>query len=180
MKRRLIVAALGIAALLTGAFAAPFQPASGPTISRITVNDSFTQYVCGDPGPGFMMKTQATGTAVIHRFAGKNGDFEKYIITQPRMRMKFTNLDTGESVWTPTVSMTMQQKNAAGKVTLKMETGLKWRIIVRGEGIVTGEVGRIVWRYVYDDDGNFIDSDIVFSAGIQDGNVAPVLCEVLG
>src|SRR5512143_3251403 len=101
MKRRMIVAVFMLGWLLTGAFS-PHAPAKtgGPIIWRQAVDDSFISSKCSFP-----MQVETTGTGVFHLFLDSDGNFERVIITEPTMRITFTNLDTGKSIWTPTVNM---------------------------------------------------------------------------
>ncbi len=175
MKHRIIGAVVGLAWLVTVGFApmAQVQP-DGPIIWQDEVNDSFTTGFCGFP-----MEVTTTGTGVFHLFLDEEGNFEKIIITEPTMRITFTNLDTGETVWTPSVNMAEEIANEDGTGT-KTLRGLQWHLIVPREGLVTADTGRIDWLFTFDDQGNIISEDVVFSAGIQEGVFAPALCQVLG
>jgi hypothetical protein len=95
------------------------------------------------------------------------------------MKMVFTNLITGEAVWTPSVNMTQEQLNEDGTGT-KTLRGLLWHLVVPGEGLVTADVGRIDWLFTFDDQGNVVSEDLVFVAGIQENQLPPMLCSVLG
>lgn len=175
MKRRTLIAALLFAWLVTGAFISPSGHASGaPIIWQDDVEDVFVTGFCGFP-----MEVRTTGTAVFHLFLDEDGNFERIIITEPTMKMVFTNLITGEAVWTPSVNMTQEQLNEDGTGT-KTLRGLLWHLVVPGEGLVTADVGRIDWLFTFDDQGNVVSEDLVFVAGIQENQLPPMLCSVLG
>lgn len=175
MKRKAIVAVVLFVWFVTGAFASPSAPSSGaPIIWQEDVEDVFVTGFCGFP-----MEVRTTGTGVFHLFLDEDGNFERIIITEPTMRMVFTNLATGEKVWTPTVNMVEERMNDDGTGT-KTLRGLLWRLVVPGEGLVTADVGRIDWLFTFDDEGNVVSEDVVFVAGIQENQLPPMLCAVLG
>jgi hypothetical protein len=145
----------------------------GPIIFREEIDDSFTTGACGFP-----MEVRTTGTGVFHLFLDETGSFERLIITEPQVRITFTNLETGESVWTPSVNMVMQVLNEDGTGT-KTLRGLLWRLVVPGDGLLTADVGRIDFLFTFDDEGNIISEEIVFSAGQQENNFLPMVCSAL-
>ena len=141
---------------------------NGPIISREVVDDTFVTNFCGFP-----MQVRSTGTAIVHLF------LERVIITAPQTRLTFTNLDSGKTVWTPSVNMVLSEANEDGTGTQSLR-GLLWHLIVPGEGLITADVGRLDYRLTFDNNGNIIDEEVVFSAGIQQGQFIPTLCSVLG
>jgi hypothetical protein len=147
---------------------------NGPTIFKEVVDDTFVTNFCGFP-----MQVRSTGTAIVHLFLDENGDVQRAIITAPQTRMTFTNLDTGKTVWTPSVNMVLSEANEDGTTTQSLR-GLLWHLIVPGEGLITADVGRLDYRLTFDNNGNIIDEEVVFSAGIQEGQFVPTLCSVLG
>jgi hypothetical protein len=160
---------------VTGAFSSPSRPASGaPIIWQEDIEDAFVTGFCGFP-----MEVRTTGTGVFHLFLDEDGNFERIIITSPTVRLVFTNLNTGESVWTPSVNMVDQRMNEDGTGTLSYR-GLLWHLVVPGEGLVTADVGRIDWLFTFDDEGNVVSEELVFVAGIQENQLPPMLCPVLG
>ena len=175
MKRRFIVAVFLALWLITGAFAPRVQIQGGrPLIWRQDVDDTFTTGYCGFP-----MQVHTTGTGVFHLFLDSNGNFQRLIITAPTTTLTFTNLDTGKSVRTPSVNMVLDQANPDGTGTQSLR-GLLWHLVVPGQGLVTADVGRIDWLLTFDDQGNLISQNVVFSAGIQQGQFEQTLCSVLG
>jgi hypothetical protein len=153
------------------AAAAPAEP---PTILRLTIDDEFvTQALCGFP-----LHVRTTGTAVVHLFATDLFD-ERVIITAPQTRLVFTNLLTGESVWSPSVNMVAQlpQEDGTGIKSLR---GLLWRLVVPGMGLVTADVGKIDLRFTFDEAGEIVSEEVIFSAGQQEGDFLPQICSVLG
>jgi hypothetical protein len=175
VKRRTLIAVILFAWFVTGAFTSPSRLASGaPIIWQEDVEDVFVTGFCGFP-----MEVRTTGTGVFHLFLDENGNFERIIITAPTVKIVFTNLNTGESVWTPSVNMVEQRMNEDGTGTLTYK-GLLWHLVVPGEGLVTADVGRIDWLFTFDDEGSVVSEELVFAAGIQENQLPPMLCSVLG
>lgn len=149
--------------------------AAGPIIYTDQVDDTFVTGYCGFP-----MEIHTTGTAVIHLFLNENGGFDHAIVTSADTKMTFTNLNTGESVWTPSVNMVLAEDNGDGTGTQSLR-GLFWHLIVPGEGLITADVGRLDYLLVLDENGQPTgESEVVFSAGMQEGLVIPTMCDVLG
>ena len=165
---------LACASLVALGLSTTVGAASGPVIFRQSVDDTFVTTFCGFP-----MEVRTTGTAVVHLFLDDEGNFDRVIITAPETRLTFINLDTGESVWTPSVNMVRDEANDDGTGTQSLR-GLLWRLIVPGQGLITADVGRIDYRLTFDSSGNIIDEEVVFSAGIQENQFVPTLCSVLG
>jgi hypothetical protein len=127
----------------------------------------------------FPVLVHGTGWGIVHVYFGEAGDFERLIITEPAVTLTFTNLNTGVSVWTPSVNMIEETANPDGTGT-KTLRGLLDHIIVPGEGLVEADVGRIDYLFTFDDQGNIMSEQTVFTAGRQDGEFDAVLCSVLG
>lgn len=147
---------------------------SGPIIFKEIADDTFVTNFCGFP-----MQVRSTGTAIVHLFLDANGDFQRVIITAPQTRMTFANLDSGKTVWTPSVNMVISEANEDGTGTQSLR-GLLWHLIVPGEGLITADIGRLDYRLTFDNHGDISDEEVVFSAGIQEGQFVPTLCSVLG
>ena len=170
-----LIRGLGVSLVLACLFVARPQAVGGqPIVYKIPTNDVFVTNYCGFP-----MRVTTTGSAVIHLFLDAGGNFERVIITAPDLKISFTNLNTGETVWTPSVNMVMEQANEDGTGT-KTLRGLLWRLTVPGEGLITADVGRIDFLFTFDEDGNIISEDVVFLAGQQENIFLPTLCSVLG
>ena len=146
---------------------------SSPTIFRQPLDDVFITGYCGFP-----MEVRTTGSGVFHLFLDDQGNFERVIITAPRIRLSFTNLTTGASIWTPSVNMVEDTANPDGTGTQSLR-GLLWRLVLPHEGLVTADVGRIDFLLTFDDEGNIIGSEVVFLAGQQEGQFEAALCSAL-
>jgi hypothetical protein len=162
-------------ALLLGTGLATRASGAGPLIIRDSVDDTFTTGYCGFP-----MQVHTTGDVVVRVFFDESGNFARALITAPETRLQFTNLDTGASVWTPSVNMVQETANADGTGTQTLR-GLLWHLVVPGQGLVTADVGRIDFQFTFDEDGNIVTEDVVFAAGQWPGqNVFfDSLCPVL-
>ena len=147
----------------------------GPLIIRQAIDDTVTVGFCGFP-----MEIHSTGTMVAHVFFDDAGNFQRALITAPKTRLTFTNLDTGASVWTPSVNMVQETANEDGTGTQTLR-GLLWHLIVPGQGLVTADVGRIDFQFTFDEDGNIASEEVVFAAGQWPGPGAfpMALCDVL-
>ena len=177
MKRQSLIAALLLAWLATGAFASQPQQPADPEINKLTVKSSFDEHVCGTPG--FKMRTEFSGKAIVHVFTEKNGN-TRTLITQANGKMTFTNLDNGKTVRTTMAGMSMTERNAAGQKLWKMVSGNRWHLNLTGEGQRYADVGRVVWVWSYDSQGRSTGSRVEFESGLRSGNISPYLCEVLG
>ena len=122
MPKKITVGGL-LFALLAGSSLVARASGAGPLIIREPVDDIFTTGYCGFP-----MEVHTTGTAVVRVFFDEHGNFERALITAPQTRLSFTNLDTGESVWTPSVNMVQETANAdgTGTQTLRGLSGTWW------------------------------------------------------
>ena len=173
MPVRMTVGVLLFALLVGSSLTA--RAVGGPLIFREPVDDIFTTGYCGFP-----MEVHTTGTAMVRVFLDESGNFERALITAPETRLRFTNLDTGESLWTPSVNMVQETANADGTGTQTLR-GLLWHLVVPGQGLVTADVGRIDFQFTFDEQGNIESEEVVFAAGQWPGpNVFPdTLCSVL-
>ena len=162
------------AALIVALLTAGLHAASGqPLIFRDVINDEFTTGFCGYP-----IQVVTTGTGIFHVFFDESGQFERALITAADIKIQFTNLLTGETIWTPSVNMVQESINDDGTGT-KTLRGLLWHLIVPGEGLITADVGRLDILVTFDDQGNVIDEEVVFVAGQQDNAFIPALCQTL-
>src|SRR5687767_1650532 len=101
MPVRMTVGALLFALLVGSSLTA--RAGGGPLIIRESVDDVFTTGYCGFP-----MEVRTTGTAMVRVFFDDSANFDRALITAPETRLRFTNLDTGESIWTPSVNMVQE------------------------------------------------------------------------
>lgn len=143
---------------------------NAPVIVREAVNDTFTTGFCGFP-----MEVETTGTGIFHEFYDDDGNLERVIVTSAAIRLTFTNLLTGESVWTPSVNMVLVEIDEV----VQSLRGLLWRLVIPGEGLVTADVGRIDFQFVLDENGEVVSEEIVFSAGQQENAFIAAVCDAL-
>ena len=91
------------------------------------------------------------------------------------LKHTWTNPDTGESLTFPDVGVdhfTIRRDGSAIAATI----GIVARVVVPGEGIVAGEIGRVGFFFTDPDDQN---PDVTLS-GIHDGGaVDQAICEAL-
>lgn len=170
MKRRFIVAGIILVWLLTGAFAPQSLTQSTPTIWRQSVNDTNTNTFCGFP-----MRIDTKGTGIIHVWHTPSGGVQRIMITQASMKMTFTNVNNGKSVWSPSVNMQQTRIGSDGSLT-QIVRGLVWRIVVPGKGVVAANVGRNDWTLKFTSSGILFSSKI---SGQHDGSIPQALCTVL-
>jgi hypothetical protein len=172
MKRILVVVLVS----LTGVFGVTTlgaAPSGKPLIFRVPIDDiDLTQYLCGFP-----VSIHTQGTAVIHVFPTDSWD-DRVIITAPGTRLTFTNVTTGESIWTPSVNMIMQTPNDDGTGTKSLR-GLLWRLVIPGRGLVAADVGKLDVLFTFDASGQIVSEEVVFSAGQQDGTFLQEMCAAL-
>jgi hypothetical protein len=170
MHRRVFWASVAALFVSVGGYRA--SAAGGPLILQLPIDDVFVTQMCGYP-----LEIRSTGTAIIHVFPTELWD-ERVIITAPQTRLQFTNLSTGESIWTPSVNMVMQipHEDGTGTKTLR---GLLWRLVLPGEGLITADAGRIDFLFTFDDEGNIVSEEMIFSAGQQNGDFLEQTCAAL-
>lgn len=147
--------------------------AAGPTIVREDADDVFVTQFCGFP-----MEVRTTATGIFHLFFDEDGALERVLVTTANSKLTFTNLVTGEAVWTPSVNMVEGHFNDDGTATTTLR-GLFWHLIVPGEGLITADVGRLDLLETFDESGNIVSEEVVFSAGIQENQFLPTVCIVL-
>lgn len=160
--------------LVAASVAHPGALGGQPVVFKMPVDDVFVTNYCGFP-----MRVTTTGSAVIHLFLDDAGNFERVIITEPNVKIAFTNLGTDETVWTPSVNMVTEQANEDGTGTQTLR-GLLDHLVVPHEGLITADAGRIDFLFTFDDAGNVTNVDVVFLAGQQDNVFVDTVCSVLG
>jgi hypothetical protein len=172
MKR--VAAAFFITLAVTAGTASPSaaEPQK-PQIFRFPIDDlAVTQGLCG-----FAVSIHTTGTAVVHVFPTDLWD-ERVIITAPSTRLTLTNIATGESVWTPSVNMVMQLPHEDGTGTKSLR-GLFWRLVIPGRGLVAADVGKLDVLFTFNEAGEIVSEEVVFTAGQQDGTFLQEMCAAL-
>ena len=175
MTRRPALAVLAVLGAVMMTFAsASSLAAGGPVIIRMPVDDVAVANFCGFP-----LEMRTTGTVFVHLFLDEEGSFDRVLITAPATRLTFTNLNTGESIWTPSVNMVQQSLNDDGTGTTTLR-GLFWRLVLPGEGLITADVGRLDLLFTFDEEGNVTSEEVVFVAGIQKNAFLPAVCAALG
>jgi hypothetical protein len=160
-------------ALVTAGLVTPLNTlGAGPTIFRDVLDDTFVDGYCGFP-----VEVHTSGTGVFHLWEDPNGALERLIITSANIKLTFTNLITGQSVWTPSVNMTEISVHDDGTATQSYR-GLLWHLVVPGEGLLTADVGRIDFLYSFVN-GTPVFQGVVFAAGIQENEFLALVCTVL-
>ena len=172
MKRQIIIAALMLAWLVTGAFGAPPPPLPHVQNSVASVHDVTLNNDCSFP---MIVDTYARGT--IHRQYDATGTLVKTMIHTPQGRMTFTNQITHKSVWTPVTGVYVSKTNPDGSQTFGW-SGVHARIVVPGQGLVLADLGRVQWTITFNAAGA-VSSFKLSRSGQQDGVVPAVLCGVL-
>ena len=158
---------------VTAGTALPSAESQQPQILRFPIDDlAVTQGLCGFP-----VSIHTTGTAVVHVFPTELWD-EWVIITAPATRLTFTNIATGESVWTPSVNMVMQTPHEDGTGTKSLR-GLFWRLVIPGRGLVAADVGKLDVLFTFNQAGEIVSEEVVFTAGQQDGTFLREMCAAL-
>jgi len=168
----LLATLLCTTAFATSAFSPAAPAGDGPIIFPVDVESTEVVGWCGFP-----MEIYTTGTAMVHLWLDDNGEFEQVLITAPATFLTFTNLDTGESVWTPSVNMVMQEVYTENS-RIATYRGLFWHLIVPGDGLITADAGRLDLLLTLNPDGT-ISAETVFSAGLQEGQFLDLVCSVL-
>lgn len=172
MRRTLTmaVAVIGLA-MLTSSPAAAIPPEHFPPEQ---VDETFViEDVCDFP-----IEIHVTGTVRHTHYFDQDGNEIRDITVFPNFKITFTNLDTGESLSTPSPSVEFIDLNPDGSATVTI-AGLGGRLTVPGVGIVAQDVGRIVLFFEGPEDE---EPDILFTAGkfLGEGDPFPEACEVLG
>ena len=161
-----------LAAGLFALGAAQSATAQQPLIFQVPVEDSVIENGCGFP-----IEKLTTGSAVIHIFP--TDLFSPRVLITTNARMTFTNLLTGESISTPLVTTLIEQPQVDG-TRIDSSNGLRWRLIVRGDGLIARDVGKLDLLLRFDANGNVVSAEPILSAGQQDGNLLGQLCTILG
>ena len=151
----------------TPAFAVP------PTFETIPLGETI-DFPAGE-GCDFPVRLEFAGQLNIqHHFDGDGTpSFDR--ITFVQWSLTITNLDTGESIFTVGPEPIMVTFNQDGSIT-EAHMGLILHIVSPGEGLVTADVGRIVFLITFED-GEEVET--VFEAGIHEMVFFPTFCEVL-
>jgi hypothetical protein len=172
MRRTLtvVVAVIGVA-LVTALPAAAIPPEHFPPEQ---VDETFVI----DDACDFPIEFHATGTVRHTHFFDQDGNEIRDITVNPNFKITLTNLETGESLSTPSPVVEFIDLNPDGSLTFTL-AGLGGRLAVPGVGIVAQDVGRIVFFLEGPEDE---EPDIVFMAGkfLGEGDPFPEACEVLG
>ena len=161
---RLLIAGL-LALMVAPAFAA--QPERFTTTIDRTVIAPFTSSVCGFPVERHL---EGTITTLLHTNNG-NGVLET---THIHLEGSFTNLENSKSVpftWVQTEQVALNQDGSATVAT----AGGRLRITLPGQGIVFGQIGRVVVTYPADGGEPVVD----FEAGHFERDVSSGICAAL-
>jgi hypothetical protein len=108
-------------------------------------------------------------------FIDRHGNEIRVVTVFPNFRVTFTNLETGESITTPSPSVQHVTLNPDGSAVISV-TGLSGHLIVRGGPPLAADVGRIVLFFSGPEDE---EPDILFQAGQFNNGPFPQLCDVL-
>lgn len=151
----------------TPAFADP------PTFETIPL-DEILEFDAGEVCD-FPVRLEFAGHLNIqHHFDSEgNPSFDK--ITFVQWSLTITNLDTGESIFTVGPEPIKVTFNQDGSIT-DAHMGLILHIVSPGEGLITADVGRIVFLITFEDGEQ---EETVFEAGIHEMEFFPTFCEVL-
>jgi len=126
----------------------------------------------------FPIEIHVSGTLRHTHYFDQEGSEVRNITVFPNFKITATNLDTGESLTTPTPGVELISLNPDGSATVTL-VGLLGRLTVPGVGIVAQDVGRIVFFF---EDPEDEEPDILFMAGkfLGEGDPFPEICDVLG
>ena len=164
MRARIVVAALGTAALLAMASTAM---AGKPVITTIPVDEVDT-IDCG----GFALEDHVFGT-IKSRFT-ENADGSARDLAGIRLRHIVTNPETGESLRSNDVGVDRVSIHPDGSATV-MTIGLIGNFRVPGQGLIAHESGMSVLFFTGPGDE---DPDVLFEAGPKD-DLDAALCAAL-
>ena len=164
MRARIVVAALGTAALLAKGSTAM---AGKPVIETIPV-DEVNTIDCG----GFMLEDHVFGT-IKSRFT-ENADGSARDLVCIRLRHIVTNPQTEESLRSNDVGVDKVSIHPDGSATV-MQIGLIGNFRIPGQGVIAHESGEIVLFFTGPGDE---DPDVLFEAGPKD-DIEAALCEAL-
>ena len=121
----------------------------------------------------FPLRVEVTGDLRIQYHYDQDGNLRFERLTYVRWSATYTNLETGESIRTvgpEPIKVTFHQD---GSIT-EAHMGLILHIVAPGEGLVTADIGRIVFHITAE--GEF---ETVFEAGIHEMQFYPTFCDVL-
>lgn len=165
LRRALLV--LSCVAVLAATGEATSAAAGAASHDRVPVDETFVV----DDACDFPIEVHVTGTVVTN--VTPQGTIEAF----PTFRVTFTNLDTGTSISSPAPSVVRTVSNGDGTATVYV-TGLSGHLTVPGEGLVSVDVGRLV--FVIDEETGEQIGDFTFTAGQFDFGPVPAICDVLG
>ena len=168
-KNRFFVAALSAAVCVLGLGGT--ASAAAPESVRIEVDE----FIPGNLNCGsYSLDEHVFGHVIFRNFVRD----DEVVMTSDNFALKhtWTNPDTGESLTFPDVGVdhfTISRDGSAIFATV----GIVARVVVPGEGIVAGEIGRVELFFT---DPNDQDPDVTLS-GIHDGfgAVEQAICEAL-
>ena len=151
-KRSILMLVFAVAMLA----AAPAEAAK-PFILKIPVDFTDTFNDCG-----FTIVQHTEGFVTVHIFFDTNGNPRMEIDTFA-FKESFTNPANGISLSTPNVGPDIFTVQQDGSVTLA-SIGLIGHIVVKGQGEIAAQVGKIV--FTFDANGDF--TGVAFEAGKHD------------
>ena len=154
------ITALLAVAFATSLVAVSAAPASAPVRERVPVDVTFTWDDCGFP-----VEQHDKGTLRFTSWFDESGVRTRQIVTAPRLRITYTNPETGASVSSQNPYVAHKTDNPDGSVTIAF-TGLVFALPGGGQAYVTS--GREVIVF---DNG---DVELVSSVG-----PSADLCEAL-
>ena len=162
------------ASLLALVLALPAQAIPPEHFPPETIDETFLIEDACD----FDIEVHVTGTIRHTHYFDQEGNEIRDITVFPNFTVTFTNLDTGESLTTPSPAVELLTLHPDGSATVTV-VGLQGRLAVPGVGIVAQDVGRIVFFFEGPEDE---EPDILFVAGkfLGEGDPFPEICEVLG
>jgi len=163
-KRLILMLVLVVAVVMLAA--APAEAAK-PFIVKVPVDFTDTFNDCG-----FTVVDHNEGSFTIHVFFDKNGD-PKIEIDTFALKETFTNPANGMSFSTTDAGPSTTTFHKDGSRTVA-DIGLVSHIVLKGQGEIAAQVGKIV--ATFDADGNF--TGITFEAGKHD-ELLPAICAAL-
>jgi hypothetical protein len=157
MRHIVLMAALGAALSLLGLGGT--ASAAAPEAMRIEVDDFVPGSIdCGS----YSLDERVFGHIILREFF-KNGELSM-TLNSIALKHTFTNPDTGESLTFPDVGVDHFTIRPDGGGILAI-VGIVARVVVPGEGMVAGEIGRVELFFTDPDDP---EPDVTVS-GIHDG-----------
>jgi hypothetical protein len=153
---RLRALALGLVLLLApllGLAQPALAAADAPIVDVVRVDERTVSQECGFP-----VEDHVEGTIRYAVHFDQDGTPFMEILNY-RLRETYTNLDTGESIFTPEVGIDRFSITRNGD-RLVVQIGIVIRIVVPGQGAIFAHVGRLVF--------NIDTREVVFAAGPDD------------